>query len=86
MAMGMLVVPTETVVLNFVHRVREQKSDPHADRHRQEDPQGQEAVEERKSFWSVLLLAMLFFHQRGGQEGGDFGLARNAAGRQPAFR
>ena len=36
--------------IEILHGGWEEKTDPHTDRHGQEDPQGQEAVEEGKSF------------------------------------
>ena len=45
MAIGMLVVPTVTALVEALNRFREQEADRDPDRHRQEDPQRQVAVE-----------------------------------------
>ena len=50
MAMGMLVVPTETAALNASTALGSKIAQPHANRHGQEDPQGQVAVQKGQPF------------------------------------
>ena len=69
MAIGMLVVPTETSWLNRATASGKKIADAHPDRHRQEDPQGQETVEEGKALegvgfrWHGFLLSGLLLEQ-----------------------